>query len=58
LSLSSKTGKDNKVHRSPPIPEIAIDMVRNLRIFMKPTPSGNPHLNSEPKHAELSVGSE
>ena len=36
------------VHLSPPIPEIAIDMVRDLRMFMKLTPSGNPHRNSEP----------
>jgi hypothetical protein len=52
MSLSPRTEQDNKVHLSAPIPETAIHMVGDLRIFMKMTPSGSPHLNSEPKLAE------
>ena len=48
-----KTGQDNTVHLNPPIPEIAIDRVRDLRMLMQLTPSGHPHLNFEPKLAEL-----
>jgi hypothetical protein len=52
---SQKTGQGKKVHLSPPIPEIAIDMVRDLRICMKLTPSGNPPFNSKFKVAESYV---
>ena len=36
-----KTGQDNKMRLSPPITEVAIDMLQDLRMFMKPNPSGN-----------------
>jgi len=35
------------------MPEITIDMGGDLRIVMKMTPSGNPHLNSETNFAAL-----
>ncbi len=37
------------MHLSCPIPEIEIDMVWELRMFIKLTPIGNPYLNSELK---------
>ena len=53
--LPKKLDKTIKVYLSPPILEIAINMVQDLRIFMKLTPSGNLHLNSETKLAELNL---